>query len=153
PRWTSDRPRARLSRRRRRACGRAGFAREQSAVRFEPFADDVRADPYPHYARLRAEDPVHWSEKLRAWAGFRYDDGTAVLADDTRFSADRGRARRGEQAFAADRAVALRIVSADPPVCTVPRAVLNACLVARVRALRPRIDAIVADLLDALART
>ena len=29
-------------------------------------------DPYPAYARLRDEDPVHWSEAWGAWLITRY---------------------------------------------------------------------------------
>lgn len=46
----------------------------------------VRADPYPVYARLRAEDPVHRSP-LGFWVLTRYEDATAVLRD-TRFRTD-----------------------------------------------------------------
>src|SRR5512143_1288361 len=46
------------------------------------------ANPYPVYERLRSEDPVHWSEMLKAWILTRYDDVVAVLRDP-RVSADR----------------------------------------------------------------
>jgi cytochrome P450 len=47
---------------------------------------EVLADPYPLYARLRSEDPVHWDPFLHAWVVTRYDDVVTVLHD---FSADR----------------------------------------------------------------
>ena len=31
------------------------------------FRPEVRADPYPFYRALRAEDPVHWDETLGFW--------------------------------------------------------------------------------------
>ena len=31
------------------------------------------ADPFPLYARLRDEDPAHWSPRLKAWVLTRYD--------------------------------------------------------------------------------
>jgi hypothetical protein len=46
----------------------------------------VLADPYPLYARLREEDPVHWDPFLHCWVVTRYDDVHAVLKE---FSADR----------------------------------------------------------------
>jgi cytochrome P450 len=46
----------------------------------------VLADPYPLYARLRDEDPVHWDQFLHCWVVTRYDDVHAVLKE---FSADR----------------------------------------------------------------
>jgi len=47
---------------------------------------EVLADPYPLYARLRAEDPVHWDPFLHAWVVTRYADVLTVLHD---YSADR----------------------------------------------------------------
>jgi len=47
---------------------------------------EVLADPYPLYARLRAEDPVHWDPFLHAWIVTRYSDVLTVLHD---YSADR----------------------------------------------------------------
>ncbi|RJO70887.1 cytochrome P450 [Nocardia panacis] len=46
------------------------------------------ADPYPVYARLRAEDPVHWHEGLRALVLTRHADCTRVLREHGVFSAD-----------------------------------------------------------------
>jgi len=47
---------------------------------------EVLADPYPLYARLRSEDPVHWDPFLHAWIVTRYADVLTVLHD---YSADR----------------------------------------------------------------
>jgi cytochrome P450 len=38
------------------------------------FTDDVIADPYAYYGRLRAEDPVHWNEKYDLWVITRHED-------------------------------------------------------------------------------
>ena len=46
----------------------------------------VLANPYPLYARLREEDPVHWDPYLHCWVVTRYADVLTVLQ---RFSADR----------------------------------------------------------------
>jgi cytochrome P450 len=119
-------------------------------VRFDPFSDAANADPYPHYAELRAADPVHWSEKLRSWVLLRYDDVCDALRDDVRLTADRSRARRATP-LPPD-APRLRTVSSDPPDSLAVRTLLNAALVPRVRAIGPRIDAIVAELLDGMAR-
>jgi cytochrome P450 len=40
-----------------------------------------RANPYPHYHRLRAAAPIHRSTTLRVWLVSRYDDGWAVVRD------------------------------------------------------------------------
>lgn len=47
---------------------------------------DVLANPYPLYAKLRREDPVHWDPFLHAWVVTRYDDVVQVLH---KFQADR----------------------------------------------------------------
>ena len=47
---------------------------------------EVLANPYPLYARLRTEDPVHWDPFLHAWVVTRYEDVVRVLHD---FSANR----------------------------------------------------------------
>jgi pimeloyl-[acyl-carrier protein] synthase len=47
---------------------------------------EVLADPYPLFARLRREDPVHWDPFLHAWIVTRYADVMEVLHT---FSADR----------------------------------------------------------------
>src|SRR5438309_11211017 len=46
---------------------------------------EVLADPYPLYARLRSEDPVHWDPYLHAWVITSYVDVVEVFQ---RFSAD-----------------------------------------------------------------
>jgi cytochrome P450 len=48
---------------------------------FRPDAPEFLRDPFPFYRRLREEDPVHWSPRLKAWVLTRYDDVKAVLLD------------------------------------------------------------------------
>ena len=45
-------------------------------------------DPYPLYHRLRAEDPVHWSDRLESWMLTRYDDVLSANRD-RRLASDR----------------------------------------------------------------
>jgi cytochrome P450 len=117
-------------------------------VTFDPFTDHAIEDPYPQYHRMRAEDPVHWSDKLRSWVLFRHDDVLAFFRDDRRLSSDRTKAKK----FEAPRSggVGLRTVSSDPPEHTPVRAILTACLNPRVRAVGPRVGAILAALLGRL---
>jgi cytochrome P450 PksS len=61
-----------------------------------------KADPFPFYARLRAEAPVfpvtiRLRGKQRAWLVTRYDDVIGVLKDDQRFVKDRRNAMTPEQ--------------------------------------------------------
>ncbi|XXY50926.1 alpha/beta fold hydrolase [Sorangium sp. So ce269] len=53
---------------------------------FDPFDPDFLRDPYPAYARLRREAPVHWSS-LSMWLVTRFRDVAASLRDP-RLSSD-----------------------------------------------------------------
>ena len=48
---------------------------------FRPHAPEFLRDPFPVYRRMRAQDPVHWSPRLKAWVLTRYDDVKAVCLD------------------------------------------------------------------------
>ncbi|MGH0038560.1 MAG: cytochrome P450 [Myxococcota bacterium] len=43
-------------------------------VDYDPFSAEVMENPYPVYARLRAESPVHFVEKYDAWALSKFAD-------------------------------------------------------------------------------
>jgi len=120
-------------------------------VSFDPFTPEAIADPYPLYAQFRREDPVHWSEKLHSWVLFRHDDVSAFFRDDERLSSDRAKAPRFAGAAAPSGGAAIRTVATDPPAHTAVRALLNASLTPRVRALGARIDALIAELLARIA--
>jgi cytochrome P450 len=45
-----------------------------AALSDDLFTEDVIADPYAYFGRLRAEDPVHWNEKYELWVITRHDD-------------------------------------------------------------------------------
>src|SRR5687767_9140845 len=49
-------------------------------VQFNPLLPEFVVDPYPFYARLRTEDPVHRSP-LGLWVLSRYTDALLVLRD------------------------------------------------------------------------
>lgn len=114
-------------------------------------------DPYSAYARLRAEDPVHWSEPLGGWMLTRYDDVMAAQRDG-RLSADRATpfadrmAAKGRPDVARmGRVLARWMVFSDPPRHPVLRRLtLDAFTPTAVGELRPRIDSLVAALLDAM---
>ena len=120
------------------------------------FGPDMLADPHPVYARLRAEDPVHWHEKFGAWILTRYDDVdtalreprlSSTLTDIIRAPQDAA-ARRDMQALYTF--VANSMVFADPPHHTRLRALTAKAFTARaVEALRPRVEALAGELLDA----
>ena len=54
--------------------------------RFDPFLPEIHENPYPYYAVLRQEDPVHWGMPFLAgasgaWYVSRYDDVIRILKD------------------------------------------------------------------------
>ena len=52
-----------------------------AAIDFRPDAPEFLRDPFPLYRRMREEDPVHWSPRLKSWVLTRYDDVKAALLD------------------------------------------------------------------------
>ena len=48
-------------------------------MRYDPTDAAVIADPYPHLLALQAEEPAHFSPKLKAWVLTRYDDVRRAL--------------------------------------------------------------------------
>lgn len=53
---------------------------EPARFSFDPSAVEVIPDPYPTFHRLRASEPVHWSD-LGNWVASRYADVRAVLTE------------------------------------------------------------------------
>ncbi len=49
----------------------------------------TNADPFPAFARLRADDPVHWSPTMKAWIVTRYEDVKRIALNNREISADR----------------------------------------------------------------
>jgi len=58
----------------------------ETTVLYDPFAPDVQADPYPFYAELRRDEPVHYVESLGAYAVSRHADVRRVMHDHAAFS-------------------------------------------------------------------
>jgi pimeloyl-[acyl-carrier protein] synthase len=113
---------------------------------------EVLANPYPLFAQLRAEDPVHWDPYLHSWVVTRYADVVAVLRD---FSASRtptpeqlssmGLSRLDPLA----RVMVKQMLFLDPPSHSRIRG-LAACAFTpqRVSALKSRIQQLTDSLLD-----
>jgi cytochrome P450 len=56
------------------------------ATRFDPFDLEYLLDPYPFFARARAEEPVFYSPELDYWVVSRYEDVRSVFRDHSNFS-------------------------------------------------------------------
>ncbi len=57
-----------------------------ATVHYDPYGEQAYDDPYPIYARLRAEAPVYRNEERDFWALSRHADITAAFLDSARFS-------------------------------------------------------------------
>lgn len=133
-----------------------GATRETERLSLYHLLDpEVLANPYPLYARLRTEDPVHWDPFLHAWVLTRYEDVVHVLH---RFSADRTPtpdqlAALGMSALKPVAQVMVRqMLFLDPPDHTRLRALASAAFTPRrVEHLRVHITEIVERLIDRVA--
>jgi cytochrome P450 len=109
-------------------------------------------DPYPTYRALREHDPVH---RMPDGSYFltRYDDLVAVYRDAKSWSSDKTlqfRPKFGDSALYEHHTTSL--VFNDPPIHTRVRRLLAPAFTPRaLRALQPRIEALVDRLLDAAA--
>ncbi len=55
-------------------------------VQYDPYAYPIHEDPYPVYAKLRAEAPVYRNEEIGFWALSRHADVLAAFKDSARLS-------------------------------------------------------------------
>lgn len=112
----------------------------------------VLADPYPLYARLRREDPVHWDPFLHAWVVTRYADVVLVLQSLSAQCAPAPQRLESMGLSALDRIgqiMVLQHLFMDPPDHTRLRALCSQAFTPhRVERLRGTIQDIVNSLLE-----
>jgi cytochrome P450 len=126
-------------------------------IDFRPEDPAFLADPFPLFARLRDEDPCHWSPRLKSWVLTRYEDVKRACSGDE-LSSDRLRpffaalpsaeARRIESLV---RYLSLWMVFRDPPEHTRLRRLASRVFhVQAMRAMRPAVVSVADGLLDRL---
>jgi cytochrome P450 len=119
-----------------------------------------KANPYPYYARWRAESPVprlHLPDARTAWLVTRYDDAAAVLKDE-RFGKDRYKTPEltAKQPWMPKsfRPLAHNMLDQDPPDHTRLRALVHKAFTPRlVEEMRQRVQTLTDELLDAAERS
>jgi cytochrome P450 len=124
------------------------------------FNDEILQDPYPTYARLHEEGPLHYLDvggKWAVWSIFSHAECSSI-AKDPRLSAKRAKqmllplplSRQSDFSELA-RMLGLWLIFMDPPEHTRLRKLLNKGFSpAAVEGLRPQIEAIVEQMLKPL---
>lgn len=121
---------------------------------FNPLSPDFIRDPYPHYDRLRAVDPVHVTP-FGQFVASRHADVSLVMRDK-RFGKDfveRSKRRYSDKIMDEPvfRSMSHWMLQADPPDHTRLRGlVVKAFTARRVEDMRPRIQEIVDQAIDAV---
>ena len=112
------------------------------AFAYDPWDPEVLADPYPHFARLRAEAPVHHVAEHDIWVVSRYEDLVAAARNVEVFSSNQGNSY--------ERRPVPMLVGLDPPEHTRVRRLVARHWTPRViNLLAPRIERLCDDILDA----
>ncbi len=124
------------------------------------FTEEILQDPYPTYARLHEEGPLHYIDaggKWAVWSIFSHTE-CASIAKDPRLSAKRAQqmllplplSKQSEFSELA-RMLALWLIFMDPPEHTRLRKLLNTGFsAAAIEALRPQVEIIVDQMLAPL---
>jgi cytochrome P450 len=117
------------------------------------YGDAFRTDPHPVYAELRTRGPVHRvrppgaEPEHETWLVVGYEEARAALADP-RLAKDP--AKLG-MTFLDEELIGKYLLSVDPPDHTRLRSLVSRAFTARrVERLRPRVQQITDDLLDAM---
>lgn len=127
-------------------------------VLFNPFDAEFQANPYPVFAQLRQEDPIHKSI-FGTWIITRYADALTIL-NDKRFQVDNFPERlQLKSAYLKEDNLDILAQTTDkwlfflePPDHTrIKNALISSFSRASLNAMRPKIQAIVDDLLDRFA--
>jgi cytochrome P450 len=121
---------------------------------FNPLEEGYVANPWPHFADLRAHEPVHHSI-LANWFLFRYQDVSALLRDPTLSVDDANVTTHNEERMAIVEAAfgeeerSTSMLGKDAPDHTrLRRLVSKAFTPSAIAALRPVIDDLVEKTLD-----
>jgi hypothetical protein len=118
---------------------------------FDPFSYDTQEDPFPSYARLRAEAPVWRSPDHGFWAVSTHADVLAALRDPGLFSSREGMVL--ESGFEEHAAQVFSLLAMDPPRHDRARGLVSSGFTPRrVAALEPHVRALAVRSADALAQ-
>ncbi|HVX20059.1 MAG TPA: cytochrome P450 [Acidimicrobiales bacterium] len=115
---------------------------------YSPYDYAIHEDPYPTYARLRAEAPVYRNDALDFWALSRHRDVLAAFRDVDHFSNAYG-VSLDPAAFGPDAHRAMSFLAMDPPAHTRLRSLVGKSFTPRrVAELEPRIRELTVEHLE-----
>lgn len=124
----------------------------------KPFFSSVRPNPYSppqEHLQLQSEFPVaqlEWPDRgnMEIWTVAKYDDVRTVLGN-ARFSSDREDPRHPAHMAYNPATHQGQLIEMDPPVHTALRSrIMNEFTVKRINAMRPRIEEVVTEAIDAM---
>jgi cytochrome P450 len=120
----------------------------------------ISARPKPYYDAMRAQDPVHYDEKLGSWLISRYEDIATIQRDPITFSVKHGFEAQYAKGFQAEfKSILIAqgggffpdAIMTDPPYHTrIRRLMENAFTAHRVKALEAGITSIIVDVIDTM---
>ncbi len=111
------------------------------------YSDDVLAEPYEHYRRLREAGPAVWLERHNVWVIVRYDAVRAVLRDWKTFSSASGVAVND----VLNSAMRGNTLNSDPPLHDLLRNVVASRMTSQaLRPIREMIDQRAEELVERL---
>ncbi|MGW0550068.1 cytochrome P450 family protein [Streptomyces altiplanensis] len=123
-----------------------------TVVDLSDHAEEFAADPYPYYAKLRAAGPVHRVRTESAgevWLIVGHDEARRALADP-RLGKD-WRISNLWDGTSADNPIGANMLESDPPHHTRLRGLVAREFTGRrIEALRPRVQRVTDELLDAM---
>lgn len=115
---------------------------------FDPYDYGFQHDPYPVYARMRADAPLHHNVDDDLWALTRHEDVTRALRDDARFSNAMGVALDAS-AWRPDAYKVMSFLAMDTPRQTRLRKLVSRGFTPRrVQELAPQITALTQEYFD-----
>ncbi len=119
-----------------------------STLVYDPYDYAIHEDPYPIYARLRAEAPVYRNEGLDFFALSRHRDVLGAFRDVDRFSNAYG-VSLDPAAFGPNAHRAMSFLAMDPPAHTRLRSIVGkAFTVRRVAEMEPAVRAVAVEHLE-----
>jgi len=121
-----------------------------STLSYSPYDYAIHEDPYPTYARLRAEAPLYRNDELDFWALSKHAEVTAAFRDSHTFSSSHGVSLE-PMAWGPHAHRTMSFLAMDPPRHTRMRGLVSRGFTPRrVVDLEPRIRELALDYLEPL---